>query len=505
MSSNPGQNNDPDVLSLYNKEMWSTWNLVKSLRAGTNAMRAQGQTFLPKEPKEKLAKYKSRLARTFLFNAYDEAIKTVSKKPFSKEVVIDGDEEGDKGEFISRIKYDVDKEGRSITQFAHDIYESAVDMGMVSILVDFSNITDEQGNPLKLSLQRERDLDVRPCFVQVPRDAILGFREDPEQAGRLTQIRILEEKSEPDGEFGECIVQYVRVIETDMWRLYRRVTAEGARVSGDNWDKVAEGENTIGEIPLVNIYFNRKGFMKAEPCLESLAWLNLQHYQSSSDQNNILRFARTGTFFGSGFTSDEIKTEMTVGVDNMIKSSNPDAKLGVVEFSGAAIEAGSNDLKQIEDRMETLGHQPLIEPASLATGIVVNDKKTTTQAQAWVRNLENGILHAYNFAYKWYQQEIPEDFKVEIFSDFAADIQTDSSMEVVFKAHEKGIITDRTLGDELQRRDLISSKVDMEDEIELAQAEKDARMPAEFGINPMDDPDDDNPNNPPTDGGSGGE
>jgi len=366
-------------------------------------MRDGRAKFLPKEPREKQAKYNMRLNRTFLFNAYDETINSIAAKPFTQEVKITG---SDFNEFIERIEDDTDKEGRNITQLAHDLYDSAIHYGMVSVLVDFSNNVDDEGNPLTLGAERTED--IRPCFIQVDRPNILGYREDENKPGRLTQLRILETRKLPVGEFGEVEVQFIRVLETDTWRLYR---ANDDDDKDNSWILVDEGVNTLGEIPLVNIYFNRTAFMEANPALMSLAWLNEQHWQSSSDQNNILRFARTGTFFGSGFSKDEIKTELVVGVDNMVKSTNPDANLSVVEFGGKAIEAGSADLKQIEDRMEMLGAQPMIAMANTtATGARIEADKKETFAESWVRITEDGIERCYEWAAAWYGEELPEDF-----------------------------------------------------------------------------------------------
>jgi len=459
-----GDQDQPDAVSDYNRQQFEIWNLVEALRDGTDAMRAQGTEFLPKETKETKTKYKNRLKRSFLFNAYDEAVSSIASKPFSKEVVIVGDEFN---EFIEKIKDDADKEGRNITQLAHDLYDSGIDFGMVSILTDFSCNMDEEGNPL--SLGGERDEDIRPCFILVPRPNILGFREDPNKPGRLIQLRVFDQRTDEEGKFGEDTIDMIRVYEPDSWEIWERVAN-----SANEWSMVKDGTNTLGEIPLTNIYFKRKGFMQADPSMGSLAWLNLQHYQSSSDQNNILRFARTGTYFGAGFSADEIKTSLIIGVDNMVKAKNPDASLTVVEFQGHAIEAGSADLKQIEDRMEMLGAQPLLQPSNLATGVVINDKKTTTFAQSWVRATSAGLVKAYEWAAKWYGiDELPEDFAVKIFEDFTASIQSDKTMDQVFSAKDMGILTKKTTLEEMQRRDIISADIDIEKELEDAEGEID--------------------------------
>lgn len=490
-NSTTTQENKPNSVSGFNQLMKTVWHLITSLRNGTDAMRAGTTDFIPKEESETKKKYENRVARSFLFNAYDETVSSIASKPFSKEITIEGDEAD---EFVALIKDDADGEGRNLTQFSHDAYETGIDYGMLSILVDFPNEKDEEGEDL--SLGAERALSIRPKFVLIKRPSILGYREDPDKAGRLIQIRIYEPKVEPFGDFGECEVEYVRVYQIDRWALFRKNPESG------EWDVHDQGVNSLGEIPIVNIYFNRTGFMTARPCLESLAWLNLQHFQSGSDQNNILRFARTGTFFGAGFAKDEITTSLKIGVDNFIKSTNPEAKLQVVEFKGQAIKAGSDDMKQIEDRMEMLGLQPMVQQAnSTATGATINNNKKETFAQSWVRALNGGLNTAYEIAHKWYKKELPKDFKISIFDDFGATGQTDDSMDKIFVANTAGLLQDKTVLQEMQRRDIINSDIDIDDELAAASEDFEGRIVVETmgddknDENKDDENKDDEPNN----------
>lgn len=483
-SSNVSPSDDPGYVSAYNQLMAPLWNLIQSLLGGTAAMRKGGQTFLPKEEEETTEKYKNRLKRSFLFNAYSDTVDSIVSKPFSEDVSVTGVEDN---EFIERIENDADRRGRNITQFSSDLYRSAINYGMVSIVPDFprNQITEEDGETRTANLKEERDKNIRPYFIRVDRPNILGFREDPDNPGILTQLRTYELTTEADGEFGEVSVEYVRVYERTVWKLYKNRAEEGYVLED-------EGVNGLGRVPIVNIYFNYVGFMMANPALMDMAWLNLQHYQSSSDQNNILRFARTGTFFAAGFSKDEIDKKIVVGVDNAIKSTNPDAKFSVVEFQGHAISAGSDDLKQIEDRMEVLGAQPLVQQAnSTATGAKISNNKKETFAQAWVRATEEGLRAAYEMAYAWYDKELPEDFTIDIYSDFASQFQSDDSMQKVYDGQEKGLITSMTTLKELQRRSIISGDIDIEKELNEAQEELAGRISLVTGMQENLDDDED--------------
>ena len=63
-----------------------------------------------------------------------------------------------------------------------------------------------------------------------------------------------------------------------------------------------------------------------------LGHLNVEHWQSSSDQQTILHVARVPLLFVIG-----VETPLTIGADSLITASNPGAELKFVEHSGAAI------------------------------------------------------------------------------------------------------------------------------------------------------------------------
>src|SRR3546814_6971269 len=101
--------------------------------------------------------------------------------------------------------------------------------------------------------------------------------------------RVLFRSTERDGAWGERAVEQIRVLEPGRWSLWRRADA----VRDRPWRRHAGGETSFGPpgfgtLPLVTVYAERTGYLTARPPLLDLAWLNLAHWQSSSDQRHIL-------------------------------------------------------------------------------------------------------------------------------------------------------------------------------------------------------------------------
>src|SRR3546814_11327266 len=96
----------------------------------------------------------------------------------------------------------------------------------------------------------------------------------------------------------------IRVLEPGRWSLWRRADA----VRDRPWRRHAGGETSFGPpgfgtLPLVTVYAERTGYLTARPPLLDLAWLNLAHWQSSSDQRHILHVARVPILFEIGRAS----------------------------------------------------------------------------------------------------------------------------------------------------------------------------------------------------------
>ena len=115
---------------------------------------------------------------------------------------------------------------------------------------------------------------------------ILGWRSEVVGGRvRLTQLRIMESAEEADGPYGTKTVPQVRVLYPGGWELWREPAKDS---KSREWVKFAEGRTTLTEIPFVPFYGVRDGFMCGKPALGDLAYLNVKHWQSQSDQDTIL-------------------------------------------------------------------------------------------------------------------------------------------------------------------------------------------------------------------------
>ena len=432
------------------KAMSSDWQLTMTLLGGTAAMRAAGQTYLPKWPAEDDAAYKARLATAVLFPAFSRTVETLAAKPFSQAVTVDAGVP----ESITPLLENIDLEGRNLDTFAAEVMDLAMGPGLCGILVD----TPERPEGIK-TVAQEQAAGIRPYWVLIRPLQILGWkRQKIKGQWMLSQLRIMECVEEDDDAFGVVEVEQVRVLEPGKWSTYRK----GQGQQKDEWLLHAQGVTSLGVVPFVPVYGKRTGFMMAKPPLLEVAHLNVKHWQSQSDQDTILHVARvpilTARQVGDKF---ELKVGASAAVD---LGSGPDAELRYVEHTGKAIEAGKASLDDLKDEMRQAGAELLVidQTQKTATETRSEDPVGMCALQRIAEGLEDALDQALQLTADYLKAG--DGGHVELFDDYGAATLAEASAQILLTANTAGKISDQTLRSELKRRGILSPDVDEEEE-----------------------------------------
>jgi hypothetical protein len=295
----------------------------------------------------------------------------------------------------------------------------------------------------------------RPYLCYITCENLIGWKTTViKGVPTLTQIRIFEQVSEPFGDYAETVVDQIRVVERDRWQTWRR-----ASKTSDGWVIHQEGTNGLGKITLAPVYLNRSGFMTGEPPLQDLADLNVAHWQSQSDQRNILTIARVPILFGSGIQEE---TVLEIGASSMVRVSDPNATLQLVEHTGAAIGAGDKDLLNLQYQMQACGLQLLVEnPGQTATGEMRDDVKENSALAHMVAALQDALELSFGFMAEYIGLGKDAGGSLSVNTDWGvtgrmSDIQWLTSAVISRK------IDDQTYIEELKRRSALGDAVDVE-------------------------------------------
>jgi len=436
--------------------------LPRTLMGGTAAMRLAGKMYLPKAEAETEKAYEARKARTTLFNAFSKTVSDMTGKVFDKPIVLGDDVPPD----LVKDAENIDLEGRHLTVFARDVFFDALQPGISYILVDMPPApVREDGRPETLAEEKARG--ARPYMVNIPVERLLGWKSNKINGAEvLTQVRILESVTEEDGDFHEKVVEQVRVLTPGAWQTWRKSTDPTKK---DEWVPYENGTNSLKKITLVPVYTQRTRFMGARPPLEKLAELNVTHWQSSSDQRNILHIARVPILFGAGFGETDT---LNIGSSEMVRSSDPNAKLGYVEHSGKAISSGRDDLKDLEFQMQAMGLHLLIpEPGGQsATGEMRDDSKENAPLAMMARSLGDALEEALGYMAEYRGLGEPGG-SVVVNTDFGIAAGAMTDIPNIIAAKNASLISHETALVEMKRRAFLSDDLDIEAEIGRVEAE----------------------------------
>jgi hypothetical protein len=143
------------------------------------------------------------------------------------------------------------------------------------------------------------------------------------------------------------------------------------------------------------------------------------------------------------------------------------ATLEFVEHSGKAADAGWTDLDRKEQRMVELSFEPLKARSGnpTATGKALEAAKNLTDIEVWVRLLEAGLELAYAMAATWRKITLPEDFAVDIWSEFAVALTKLEDLSAILDLRKEGDLSQETTLNEYKRRGVLGDRIDVEEEI----------------------------------------
>ncbi len=441
------------------------WDLTRALWGGTPTMRAATTAYLPQEPAESEDLYQVRLRRSVLTNVYKQTIQKLVGKPLRIPIAL-GD---DVPARIANLRDDVDSLGNDIDVFSREVLEGAINDGLTHILVEYP-----QADPDR-TLRDELDQKIRPYANHIKARNVIGWKSEVVGGKQvLTQVRIsvTSHKQDPEDEFSEIPVQQIRVIEPNMQRVYEETESDDGE---KRWVLVETIPVTLGFIPLVTLYTNRTGFMQGEPLLLDMGYLNIAHWQSDSDQRNILHVARVPLLFTSGITEDEDdEVELTLGPSRAVHGPMG-SDMKYVEHTGRAIEAGRKDLEDLEQRMGLMGMDLITRrPGQVtATQRALDQTEMDSPLQSISRELENALETMLDYFAQWIGLGDDAGGSAEVFKDFGIDFRDAEDVKALLDMRAAGDISRNTFWDELKRRGLLNDSFDPEEEWDMLELETD--------------------------------
>lgn len=462
MSVNGKDPNSPDTTSYAWDSMINKWDMIETLLGGTEAMRDAGVAYLPQHEEESNTNYQERLSTNVLLNKFEQTLDNYVGRPFSDPVELNDDVP----EEIVTLTDNIDLQGNNITVFCREWFRQGMAKGFAHCLIDFPTMDDSERESRTLADDRAEGR--RPYWVLIKPENVIFAAADIIETDKgiqefLTHVRIKEVVTERDG-FTEVAHEQVRVLEPGLFYVYRKVVAKGKRKP--EWRIIESGVTGLDFVPLVTFYASRQDLMLAKPPLEDLAHLNIRHWQSNSDQQNVLTVARFPMLAVAGAT-DASGSAMRIGPRQLLGTKDPNGKFYYVEHTGKSIAAGRDDLKDLEEQMSTYGAAFLKRKTGdeTATARALDSAESVSPLQDMTLRFIDSVNNAMAVTAAWLGKD--DGGTVEITTDFGPEEFKDEDATTLSRAREKREISRKAYLNELKRRGILADDYDIDGDVAI--------------------------------------
>ena len=363
------------------------WSVCRETIEGEDVVKAMGEKYLPmasgKDCDGRKKRYEAFKSRTPYVNFVGGAHGIMHAMIFRRAPSVTCTDEFRQ----SGLMDDVDGKGRSLYQFVSDSVEDLLKTGFGAWLLDIP-----RASPGMTKYDAER-LGVRPYLSYYPAEQVINWIYDGTCGIRRLKLVVIREyvDSCKDGFAMEHSEQYrVLAINDDGYYEQRIYTPEYVtgrtgkprKMTGMSMEVVPVSVNgkRLTSIPIVLLPHD----MPEKPPLFDLAMLNVHHYQFSADYANGVHMTTVPTGYITGYTRPEEGDEdITLGGDAFLTDENPEARFGVLSFSGDGLEHCEKAIDKVESQI-----------AGIFMKNIAPDKKTSETAEsAYVhRSGENARL-----------------------------------------------------------------------------------------------------------------
>jgi len=437
------------------------WILIEDLMQGTYGMRRKHRRYLPQEPRELDESYDNRLARSVVPPYYQRLERLLAGMLTRKPVRL-----VDTSDTITEQLFDADLNGNDLNVWTYETARKMVRYGHVGTLVD----APADGG--------------RPYWVHYTPRQILGWRTEAKEGKQeLTMLRLQEVASIPDGDYGEKLVEQVRVLMPGEYQIHQKDDKGDFRI-------IDEGRTSLSEIPFSIAYANRVGFMESRPPLEDIAELNLKTYQIQSDLDNQLHISAVPMLAFYGFPSSA--EEVSAGPGEAI-AFPAEGRAEYIEPGGTSFEYQFKRLEQLALQINELGLSAVLGQkltAETAEAKRINRSQGDSTMMVIAQNMQDMIDNCLQFHAQYLGQNEAAG-SCHVNRDFMGTRLDPQEINSLLQLYTAGTITQETLLQQLSDGEVLGDDFDVEEELEAtANAGMDlqpARQPDQLVNQPSND------------------
>ena len=429
--------NDPNN-AWFNQE--PHWVLIEDLLGGSYEMRSKHRRYLPQEPREIDEAYDNRLARSVCPPYYVRLERMLAGMLTRKPVRLN-----DTSDKIQFQLFDVDLQGNDLNVWTYETARKMIRYGHVGVLVD-APTQSQSGRPYWVSY--------------TPRD-ILGWRTELKDGKlQLSQLRLLEKVFEPEGLYGEKVVEQVRLLTPGTFEIHKRN-------KNNHFEKVEEGTTSFDQIPFSVAYSNRINLLESRPPMSDIAELNLKSYQMLSDLYNQLHISAVPMLAFYGFPQQS--EEISAGPGEAI-AFPADGRAEYIEPEGKSYAAQFQAIDKVESQINELGLAAVLGQklsAETAESKRIDRSQGDSTMMVVAQQMQDMIDNCLTFHGKFLNAEGGTCF---VNRDFLSQRLDPQEIQALAQVRAMNEITQKTFLNRLDEGEILGDDFNIEEEIESTEA-----------------------------------
>jgi len=411
------------------------WILIEDLLHGTYGMRRRHRRYLPQEPRELDESYDNRLARSVCPPYYQRLERMLAGMLTRKPVRL-----VDTSDTIREQLFDVDLQGNDLNVWTYETARKLIRYGHIGTLVD----APSDGG--------------RPYWVTYTPRQILGWRtEQSNGEQRLSMLRLQETVTMPEAEYGERIVQQVRVLTPGAYQIHQQA-------DNGEYQVIDEGTTSLDEIPFSVAYCGRINYLESRPPLEDIAELNLKAYQIQSDLDNQLHISAVPMLAFFGFPS--AAEEVSAGPGEAI-AFPADGRAEYIAPPSDAFDSQFQRLDQLERQINELGLSAVLGQklvGETASAKMIDRSQGDSTMMVIAQNVQDMIDNALQYHAQFLGQNQAAGSSL-VNRDFLGAQLEPQQITALLSLYTAGTITQETLLQQLADGEVLGDDFNVEEEI----------------------------------------
>ncbi|MBT8167625.1 DUF4055 domain-containing protein [Falsiruegeria litorea] len=426
----------------------SQFRFIRDALDGEDAIKAGGQTYVPKPDGMTTANYTHYLDRACYYGAPAMTLQALTGLALRKDPVIKLPAR------LEPMRLNATNENAPLSILIEEMTTEVMSMGRFGILLDFPT-TGATAN-------------TTPQFSTFLAENIEDFTTAYVDGKKVLTNVLLSSDEQEDG----SDIHYELILEDTIYK-FRRFIIDNKNDRVDVGEEIIPtvGGKALNFIPFIMV--SHKGLRPEDvtPPFLTLCKVALSHFKNSADrEHSIFLTAAPTPWIAGSISADKVPSQIGAGALWVLPEGT---QVGLMEFTGAGVAAMKELMEEKIDTMATLGARMLSATMNRNETIDTATQRTRSELallHGTVVSVETAINHLLRLAAEWVGAS-SDDVSVTMSRDFIETAMDPKMIDQQFKLWMGGAISRATLYENLQRGEIARADRPVEIEMDMIEEE----------------------------------